>query len=398
MVEKRNQLKKLLERLHKGESLEHIKAEFSELAKEVSPADISAVEEEMVKSGMPQQEIHRLCDIHMAVLKEKFDSTAPIAPAGHPIHILMEEHKVILGLANELRDIARKLGENAVSVNDVRAHLIDILHHFIDSEKHYVREENVLFPYLEKHGITQPPAIMWMEHDQIRELKKSFQRLWDKVDKLSEKDFSGQLDKLSLSLVELLSNHFYKENNILFPTSLQVIPENEWAEIKHQFDDLGYCCFTPQNSIVSSQIVQEAGIKQKKEGLMDFETGSLTPAEVEDLLNSLPVDITFVGKDDTVRYFSQTKDRIFPRAKAIIGRTVQNCHPEKSVHKVNQIVADFKSKKRDTAEFWINLGGKMIYIKYFAIRDNKGEYIGTMEVTQDITHIKKLEGEKRLMD
>jgi PAS domain S-box-containing protein len=131
---------------------------------------------------------------------------------------------------------------------------------------------------------------------------------------------------------------------------------------------------------------------------MNFETGNLTTEEVEAIFNNLPVDITFVGKDDTVRYFSQTKDRIFPRAKAIIGKTVQNCHPRKSVDKVNQIVSDFKSKKQDTAEFWINMQGKVIYIRYFAVHDNKGEYIGTMEVTQDITGIQKIKGEKRLMD
>jgi PAS domain S-box-containing protein len=131
---------------------------------------------------------------------------------------------------------------------------------------------------------------------------------------------------------------------------------------------------------------------------MNFETGNLTTEEVEAIFNNLPVDITFVGKDDTVHYFSQTKDRIFPRAKAIIGKTVQNCHPQKSLDKVNQIVSDFKSKKRDTAEFWINMQGKVIYIRYFAIRDNNGEYIGTMEVTQDITGIQKIKDEKRLMD
>jgi uncharacterized protein len=131
---------------------------------------------------------------------------------------------------------------------------------------------------------------------------------------------------------------------------------------------------------------------------MNFETGNLTMEEIEAIFNNLPVDITFVGKDDTVRYFSQTKDRIFPRAKAIIGKTVQNCHPQKSVDKVNQIVSEFKSKKRDTAEFWINMQDKVVYIRYFAIRDNEGEYIGTMEVTQDITGIQKINGEKRLMD
>jgi PAS domain S-box-containing protein len=131
---------------------------------------------------------------------------------------------------------------------------------------------------------------------------------------------------------------------------------------------------------------------------MNFETGSLTSEEIEAIFNNLPIDITFVGKDDTVRYFSQTKGRIFKRAKTVIGKTVQNCHPQKSIDKVNKIVMDFKSKKRNTAEFWINMQGKMIYIRYFAIRDSKGEYMGTMEITQNITDIQKIKDEKRLMD
>jgi PAS domain S-box-containing protein len=398
MADKKEQLKKLLERLHKGENLEHIRDEFAELIEDISPADISAVEEQMVKGGMPQQEIHKLCDVHMAVFKEKLESSAPLSPAGHPVHILMEEHKVILGLANELRDLAAEVGNKRLSVGDITTRLIDISHHFKDSEKHYVREENVLFPYLEKHGVTQPPAVMWMEHGMIRETEKKYQSFVEKAGTFTGDDFIAQIDTLSLSLLELLSNHFYKENNILFPTSLQVIPENEWPEIRQQFDELGYCCFTPDTAIKSTQEETGTKIPGKSEGKMNFETGSLTPMEIEAIFNNLPVDITFVGNDDTVRYFSQTKDRIFPRAKAIIGRTVQNCHPQKSVDKVSQIVSDFKSKKRDTAEFWINMQGKMIYIRYFAVRDSKGEYLGTMEITQDITEIQKIKGEKRLTD
>ncbi|MEO0107511.1 MAG: PAS domain-containing protein, partial [candidate division WOR-3 bacterium] len=112
---------------------------------------------------------------------------------------------------------------------------------------------------------------------------------------------------------------------------------------------------------------------------------------------TLPVDITFVNKDDTVAYFSQTKDRIFTRTKAVIGRKVQQCHPQKSVHVVNQILEDFKNKKRDNANFWINMGGRLIYIRYFAVRNKNGEYLGCLEVTQDITEIQKITGEKRLL-
>ena len=129
-----------------------------------------------------------------------------------------------------------------------------------------------------------------------------------------------------------------------------------------------------------------------------FETGELSRKEIEAIFNNLPVDITFVDREDKVRYFSQTKDRVFPRTKAIIGREVQKCHPQKSVHIVNKILEDFKSGKRDVAEFWINLKERQIYIRYFAVRDKEGNYLGCLEVTQDITELKKIEGEKRLLD
>ena len=144
-----------------------------------------------------------------------------------------------------------------------------------------------------------------------------------------------------------------------------------------------------------NDVCEEVGKKENNK--IVFETGNLSKEELGMILNTLPVDITFVDKDDTVRYFSQSKDRIFPRAKAIIGRKVQQCHPQKSLHKVEQILNDFKQNKRDVAGFWIDLKGKLIYIRYFAVRDRNGKYVGTVEVTQDITDIKNLEGEKRLL-
>ena len=128
-----------------------------------------------------------------------------------------------------------------------------------------------------------------------------------------------------------------------------------------------------------------------------FETGEFLTEELEAVLNTLPVDITFVDKEDRVRYFSQSKERIFPRTKAVIGRKVQQCHPQKSLHVVEEILSDFKENKREEAGFWINLGGRLVYIRYFAVRDKAEKYVGCLEVTQDITDIKKIEGEKRLL-
>ena len=134
------------------------------------------------------------------------------------------------------------------------------------------------------------------------------------------------------------------------------------------------------------------------EDVIDLDTGELNQREIKAIMNTLPIDVTFVDKDDTVRYFNRPEERIFPRTKSVIGRRVQMCHPQKSLHVVNRILQDFREGKRDVAEFWINVKGRLIYIRYFAVRDRNGEYLGTLEVTQDITEIKKIEGERRLLD
>lgn len=150
-----------------------------------------------------------------------------------------------------------------------------------------------------------------------------------------------------------------------------------------------------------SVIVLENKKKEEKAvggGTLQFETGSLSRHEVEAILDSLPIDISFVDKEDRVKYFNKAEDRIFVRTKAVIGREVQRCHPQKSVHVVNEILNSFKSGKKDAAEFWIQLNNRLVHIRYFAVRKRDGEYLGTMEVTQDITDIKKIEGQKRLLD
>jgi hypothetical protein len=321
-------------------------------------------------------------------------------PENHPIYILTEEHKALLGFAKELVKAQRKLKKE--DILDPKSKKIKFLTHIIEhlkeSEKHYLREENVLFPYLEKHGITQPPKVMWMEHDMIRKIKKNIYHLSEKKNDIPFSEFSKNLSELASQLSEMLHSHFEKENNVLFPTSLKLFKENEWRDIKREFDEIGYCCFTPETARVTAEESEKIPSKFESEGKIPFETGSLSQSEIESILNTLPVDISFVDKDDVVRYFSQTKERIFVRTKAVIGRKVQQCHPQKSVHLVNKILNDFKAGVRNKAEFWINLNDRLIYIQYFAVRDRKGNYLGCLEVTQDITEIKKIEGERRLLD
>ncbi|MEX2750978.1 MAG: PAS domain-containing protein, partial [Candidatus Freyarchaeota archaeon] len=267
-------------------------------------------------------------------------------------------------------------------------------------ENHFLREENVLFPTIEKHGITEPPAIMWMEHNQIREEKKQLHDLTEKWEVLKFQDFKRQLSEIAKPLCTIIPKHFYKENKILFPAAVQVATSEEWEEARKEFDEIGYCCYTPPQMTVTipAEIIEKRRSETALEGVLQFETGSLSKEEVEAILDTLPIDITYVDKNDSVKYFNKAEKRIFIRTKSVIGRKVQQCHPQKSIHIVNKIIEAFKTGKKDSAEFWITMDNRLVYIRFFAVRNEDGKYLGTMEVVQDVTDIKKLEGQKRLLD
>jgi len=397
--EKKAMLKEIMRRLHAGASSNEVKEHFRQFLEGISSLEIAKVEQELIKEGMPREEIQKLCDVHMAVFRKQLEKQKTETAVGHPVNILMEEHKIMLQLAEKLVNIASKVRQvNDISyVGDDLHHIAHIAEDFRDSEKHYLREENVLFPLLEKHGITEPPAIMWMEHNQIREKKKSLAELVAEHNAVSFEEFKKQLYAVAESLNNLLAGHFYKENNILFPTALRVVTQEDWKEARKDFDDIGYCCFTPSQLATEKLTIEEKSPKVS-EGLLQFETGSLTKEELEALLDTLPVDITFVDNNDSVKYFNKAEKRVFVRTKSVIGRQVQLCHPQKSIHIVNKIVESFKNGKKDVAEFWIQMNNRLMHIRYFAVRDKNGKYLGTMEVTQDLTDIRKIEGEKRLLD
>jgi DUF438 domain-containing protein len=196
---------------------------------------------------------------------------------------------------------------------------------------------------------------------------------------------------------------FYKEENILYPMALEKLNEKEWLEIHTQEPEVGYCYVEPGDQWPSGMVATETAlpptvVEMVAEGMLHLDTGTLTAQEINGILTHLPIDITYVDKDDTVRFFSQTKERIFPRSPAIIGRQVQKCHPPASFDRVQRILDEFRDGVSDEAEFWIQMGGKFIHIRYFAVRDEQGEYQGTLEVTQDVARIRKLQGERRLLN
>lgn len=398
--ERKRKLKEMIRKLHDGAPPEQVKQQFKQLIAGVDSEDIARVEEELIKEGMPREEIRRLCDVHLLVFKEALQGERPLAPPDHPVGILMEEHKILLEYSGSLVKVLAELQKpgQAALMSGQTEHVDHIVKHLKDSEKHYLREENVLFPYIEKHGVTEPPKIMWMEHDEIRRIKKSLYSLADDRKGKPVAEWARSMEPEAKALAEMLASHFNKENNVLFPTAMKLFKESEWDSVRKEFDEIGYCCFTPPRGVPRKEPTPEkAPPAAAAKGEIAFRTGKLTVDELTAILNALPVDISFVGKDDTVRYFSDNKDRIFVRTTAVLGLKVQQCHPQKSVDRVEQILRDFREGKRDKAEFWINLKGRMIHIRYFPIRSAGGEYLGCLEVTQDVTDIRKLEGEKRLL-
>jgi len=391
-------LKEILKQLHGGVPPEQVKEQFRQFLEGVSSLEIAKIEQELISEGISREEIQRLCDVHLAVFREQLEKQRLEAAPTSPIGILLEEHRMLQQITQKLSVLAEKVqrAENLENVKEELEQLRHVAEELLDAEKHYLREENVLFPVLEKHGITEPPAIMWMEHNQLRGKKKQLKNLLENAATINFQDFKRQLGELANAINATLNSHIFKENNILFPTSQRVVTEQEWANVRADFDEIGYCCFTPTHLI--AKVEKPAEEKPVLEGVLQFATGTLTKEEVEAILNTLPVDITFVDKDDAVKFFNKAEKRIFVRTKAILGRKVQLCHPQKSIHVVNRILEAFKKGEKDVAEFWINVGGRLIHIRYFAVRDKDGKYLGTMEVTQDITDLKKIEGEKRLLD
>jgi DUF438 domain-containing protein len=255
-----------------------------------------------------------------------------------------------------------------------------------------------MFPYLEKYGITAPPKVMWGVDDEIRVgIKETRKFLIDYTG--NKEEVAAKLEETINKVIEMV----FKEENILFPMALDTLIEDEWVKIMDESDEIGYCLAGPAGKWKPARVNVEPKDEEKlgdegSKGYIKFETGILSAKEINGMFNNMPFDVTFIDKDDIVKYFTLGKERIFARTKAVIGRTVQNCHPPGSVHVVEKILEDFKSGKKDHEDFWIKMGNLYVYIRYFAVRDEDGTYLGTMEVTQNIQPIKELAGEKRLAE
>jgi len=396
---RRNVLKHLILQLHQGKSPEEVKPQLLRLLGRVPYSEVVEVEQELISEGMPSEEILKLCDLHSAAIKGALDSsTEKSVPPGHPVDTFKMENKSLLG---ELALTDKLFTEISQLPNDTDAtEELDQLrvrfNRLSDVDKHYRRKENLLFPYLEKKGITGPPTVMWGKDDEVRELLKKTIKALEPAEKATGEEARSLVELVFKPTTDAINEMIFKEEEILFPMCLDKLDEEEWYSIYKQSPEIGFCLYDPSDEWKPKGITKEDQETAEQEKV-SFSTGALTPAELGAILNTIPFDLTFVGVDDTVRYYTQGRERIFARNRAIIGRKVQMCHPPGSVHIVQKILDDFKSGKQDQAPFWINLNDRFIHIEYFAVRDEEGNYLGTLEVSQDLTEKRALTGQQRLL-
>jgi DUF438 domain-containing protein len=244
---------------------------------------------------------------------------------------------------------------------------------------------------------------MWAIHDDIRAAWKSLGASLAEDPGEDASAYRARIQSLSAELVKTIRDMIYKEENILVPAAMERLSEREWQDVREQEPEIGF--FRVEPAAAQPESIGHGGEGtaatsadlETAPDLIPLDTGALSVQQVNLLLTNLPIDVTYVDADDQVRYFSAGKERIFPRSPAIVGRQVQKCHPPASMYRVQAILDAFRAGTRDQAEFWIQMGGKFIHIRYFALRNADGEYQGTLEVSQDATEIRALEGEKRLL-
>lgn len=384
-------IKQVIKELHDGKTVDEVKDKFEKAFAGVSASEISEAEQALIKEGLPVSEVQRLCDVHSAVFKGSIEEihreNDPIKIPGHPANVLHLENREFEKI------IAEKIKPYIENLTDKTAveSLINGLKELMKIDIHYSKKENLLFPYMEKYGITAPPQVMWGVDDEIRADLKSL------IADLSSGSIDDNMKQRVEDAINRVNEMIFKEENIMLPMLLDVMTQDEWKKVADDSDEIGQILRWVPEWKPELEAKKEIKEDMAEPGAIVLPTGVLQVNELVHMLNTLPVDITFVGSDDTVKYFSQSKERIFPRTKTIIGRNVSNCHPPASVHIVEGIVKDLKSGKKDHEDFWIKSKNKYVYIRYFAVRDDKGEFLGVLEVTQDIKPIQEITGEKRLV-
>jgi len=422
-AERRALLKSYLERLSAGEDVEAVRADFTRTFEGVDASEIASAEQALIAGGVAVEKVQQLCDVHASLFDGAVSCSpakgAPEAQPGHPVQVMRAENAEVTKAVAQARALVaaiRALADGSAHPEFASAleSDIDLLSQVLP---HYKRKEELLFPHLEAHDVTGPSKVMWGKDDEVRGfLKMARSLLRDAAASPTPGNLGSVADQVEDAAAGMESM-VTKEENVLIPLALENLTATEWTQVAAESDEFGYSyieeppAWKADALALAEDRLNALAVGKKKDatdsgatpdsptvpegGKVRLSTGEFTIDQLEAIFNTIPLDLTFVDADDKTRFFSHGDTRVFPRPKSCLGRDVYACHPPKSQAMVHQVFDDFRSGARDSYEFWIHLHGRFVYIRYFAVRDADGTYLGALETTQDITEISKLEGDNR---
>lgn len=404
-------LKDMITRLRGGADPAELKSRFRAVLENVGASEISVLETELMAEGMPETEIRRMCELHVAAFRDSLErSPRADAVPGHPVDTFRRDNQAILRVVEAYREYVAELtgalaGELAGSLAASRLDAAEIarwqeLHGQTERvAAHYARKEYLVFPFLEKAGITAPPKVMWSIDDTIREQIKAAAAAVKDASDLNRDDARLIGEVVLLPMLDAMAGMVEKEDRVLWPMALEQLADSDWGAVAEQWAGFPPGLVEPESGWVPPAAATPPPVAAVANGeTLPLGAGNLTVTQLGAMLNTLPLDLTFVDADDRVAYFSEGPDRVFARNRTIIGRRVADCHPPSSMHIVESLIADLRAGRREVAEFWIPLGERFVHIRYFAVRDGAGAYLGCLEMTQDVAAIRALAGERRLLD
>ncbi len=393
-MERARRLTEYVKGIQKGCNGTKLYQKYKEDIQQVRPQEVFEIFYFLLEEGTEPQEVLEFLDKVINVFYKSLSEYSWEKPQNDNFLLdLRLENEALVKRTEEIKNI---LKDKSIDLKEKKERLLPRIKELEKIKYHYSKKENILFPYMEKRMEKfQGLKIMWALHDEVRnQLKEVITILKD------PKSDEGQIHKAMGNLFFGLLGMVKKEELILFPSASEVLSHREWYEMHKQSLEYEFSFIQKEdsegeeNQDTSYELVEDL----PGDFLIETETGELNLQQVILVFNALPLDLTFVDENNTVKYFTRPKDRIFPRSPAFIGRNVENCHPPDSVHIVNKIIESFRSGEKDTAKFWIELKGRKIFIQYFALRNQRRDYKGVLEVTQDITEVQNLQGQRRLLD
>ncbi len=406
--ERKEILKNVIKLLHSGSSVEELKEKYSDLLSDISPFEIPLIEQELVKEGISVREILSLCDLHVALFRDSLAKRElKGVPEGHPLDILMRENEEILRNAEALGLYARALKEGKGEfVNSIE----ELLSELRKLRSHYRKNQMLIFPYLERRGITAVPRVLWGREDQVI---VKMRELWEAIGEFkSGKEYAKEkISSLSEEVSREIIDLVFRENKILYPACWSLFSEGEWAAIHEILGDMGVerGRWSPKvEPIYPYQLIPEAkdvstlpaefralassatpdDYEIRREGDIEMNTGFLSVNELEKILRNLPIELTFADENDRIRFFTESSMRSgFIRTKTIIGRRLSFCHPPRIESYVMLNVKRIKEGEFTHREFWTKVGDRVMRVIIAGIRDDEGRYLGTLEIVEDLTEI-----------